>query len=500
LGGYADVATHEGFCANNDCAITKIYDQSGMGNHLEPAPKGGAKATPDNPAMANDLPVTLNGHKAYGLLIKPGMGYRTGCTGCNIKTGNGMPLGDAPQSVYMVTSQKDLVDGCCFDYGNAETTSNDEGNGAAESVTFGAGVVWGTGFGGKPGPWVMADLENGLYAGWENQQDKDISTNKPLKFDFVTAVLVGDTVDKNNGKGRFALYGADATGNDATFGKLTCMYDGVRPEKTGYAPMQKQGSLVLGTAGDNGSGGGGRFYEGAVIAGPALSGATLAALHDAIVAAGYGAETAITPPDASAPVTGPAQSWTGYIENHQFASGSDRIKLVFTPDASGQVTGAVTFGTGIAPLPATDPNVGYPPGFKYSSSLPVEGPAFTIRNGSLQSNRLRFSINVVDIWAGWCALQPAPTDGSGTCMPAATSQFAINGDDCTLTLTSGESMPFNCEKFELCSMMVVCECSPAGCVARTNDLTTFDVFLADGTGSGSVAGTLGDHNVHFIKD
>jgi hypothetical protein len=285
--GYADVEKHDAFCGSETCTIRKIYDQSGQKNDLEPAPKGGAKATPDNPAKASALPVMINGHKAYGVLIKAGMGYRTGCNGCTIKKTNGMPLNDEPQTVYMVTSQKDLIDGCCFDYGNAETTSNDDGNGAVEAVYFGGGVVWGTGYGGKPGPWVMADLENGTYAGWENRQDKSISTNKPLKFDYVTAVLVGDTADKNNGKGRFALYGADAQGLDASLGKLTCMYDGIRPEKTGYVPMQKQGSLILGTGGDNSSGGGGRFYEGATIAGPALSNAALSRLHDAIVAAKY---------------------------------------------------------------------------------------------------------------------------------------------------------------------------------------------------------------------
>ena len=104
------------------------------------------------------------------------------------RPGTGLAKGDEPESMYMVTSQKDLVNGCCFDYGNAETTSNDDGNGTMEALYFGAGVVWGTGYGGKPGPWVMADLENGLYAGWENGQDKNISTNTPLKFDFVNGL------------------------------------------------------------------------------------------------------------------------------------------------------------------------------------------------------------------------------------------------------------------------------------------------------------------------
>ncbi len=290
--GYADAATQDTFCSGGTCTITKIYDQSGAENDLEPAPGGGTVVTPRNPANAAALPVTSNGHSAYGILIKGGIGYRTGCSGCNIKTGKGMATGDQPQSIYMVTSQKNLVDGCCFDYGNAETDSNDDGNGTEETVYFGAGVVWGTGYGGKPGPWVMADLENGIYAGWDSTktsgQDQLISTNKPLKFDFVTAILLGDTQDKNSGKGRFALYGADATGADATYGKLATMYDGIRPQKTGYVPMQKQGSLILGTSGDNSDADGGQFYEGAVATGPVASKAALDALQAAIVAAKYG--------------------------------------------------------------------------------------------------------------------------------------------------------------------------------------------------------------------
>jgi hypothetical protein len=285
--GYADGAAHDQFCGDDSCYITKIYDQSGNGNDLEPSPLGGAKDSADIPAKAMDLPVKLNGHKAYGVQIKPGMGYRTGCTGCTIKEGKGMARGDEPQSMYMITSQNDLVDSCCFDYGNAETSSNDDGNGTMEAVYFGAGVVWGTGYGGKPGPWVMGDLENGVFAGWEKGQDKLISTNKPLRFDFVTAIVVGDTSEKNCNKGRYMLYGADATGADGTYGKLMTMWDGIRPGRPGYAPMKKQGALILGTGGDNSSGAGGRFYEGATATGPAITKKWANLLHAAVVAAKY---------------------------------------------------------------------------------------------------------------------------------------------------------------------------------------------------------------------
>ncbi len=281
-GGYADAAAQDVFCAGEPCAITTVYDQSGRDNHLEPSPPGGAKATPGDPANAGDLPVWINGHAVYGMLLRPGMGYRAGCDGCTVAAGNGTAVGDEPESIYMITSQHDLINGCCFDYGNAETTTYNDGNGAAEAVYFGMGVIWGTGSG--EGPWVMADLENGLYPGWGT-----VSTNTSLPHDFVTGVLVGDTADKNAGKGRFALYGGDATS-----GPLTTLWDGIRPEKDGYVPMQKQGSVVLSISGDNSDGDGGRFYEGVMVTGAATVG-TVDALEAAIVAARYGAMDIVDP-------------------------------------------------------------------------------------------------------------------------------------------------------------------------------------------------------------
>jgi hypothetical protein len=271
--GYADVASQNAFCASLVCTIAVIYDQSGHGNDLIPSPPGGANPEPGKPAFATSIPVTIQGHSAFGLLIRPGMGYRK-------LVGNGTAVGDEPQTIYMVTSQRDLVNGCCFNYGNAETTARDDGNGATEAVNFSGGAIWGTGVG--SGPWVMADLENGLFPGWENGQDRNISTNTSLTHDFITAVLVGDTSNQNGGKGRFALYGGDASA-----GSVQTMYDGTRPTLPGYVPMQKQGSVILGIAGDNSLGGGGRFYEG-VIANGAATKATVDTLQAAIVGAGYG--------------------------------------------------------------------------------------------------------------------------------------------------------------------------------------------------------------------
>jgi non-reducing end alpha-L-arabinofuranosidase len=279
--GYADAAAHDKFC-DGGCTIKVIYDQSGRGNHLAVAPPGSAKPTPSNAAPASKLPVKINGRSVYGILFRPNQGYRAACNECQYPETfpSGMPVGDEPQTQYMISSQHDLINGCCFDYGNAETTANNDGNGTMEAVYLGMGVIWGSGSG--SGPWVMADLENGLYPGWENGSFRNISTSLPMTFDFVTGIVVGDTADKNGGKGRFAVYGGDATVT-----ATTQMYDGIRPEKPGYVPMQKQGSVILAIGGDNSDGDGGRFYEGAV----ALKAATkevVDALQAALAQAGYG--------------------------------------------------------------------------------------------------------------------------------------------------------------------------------------------------------------------
>jgi hypothetical protein len=283
-GGYADSASQDAFCAGGTCTISTIYDQTPNKNDLKPAPGGGAKASADDPANATDVKTTINGHAVYGVSIKVGMGYRAGCTGCGVEVPIGTAINDDPETEYMVTSLTGLVDGCCFDYGNAETDSHDDGNGTMEAVYFGGGVVWGTGFPGghNNGPWVMADLENGLYAGWENNQDQNISANIPLRIPFVTAILVGDVASQNGGMGRFALYGGNATS-----GILKTMYDGIRPAKPGYVPMHKQGSIILGIGGDNSASDGGQWFEGVMASGAATV-ATLNSLQANIVAAGYG--------------------------------------------------------------------------------------------------------------------------------------------------------------------------------------------------------------------
>jgi hypothetical protein len=261
-GGYANAAAQDSFCAGTTCVITIIYDQSGNGNNLTPAPAGGYVKTPDVPADATAAPITVDGHEAYGVYISPGTGYRDDAT-------KGIATGDNPESEYDVIDGTHYSNGCCFDYGNAETNNDDDGNGTMEAIYFGDASYWDTGAG--SGPWIMADLENGLFSGSNvnSQNTGDPVTN----YRFTTAMIEG-------GSNQWAILGGNAQS-----GGLSTDYSGPRP--SGYNPMQKQGAILLGIGGDNSDGGAGTFYEGVMTAGYA-SAATEAAVQANIVAAGYG--------------------------------------------------------------------------------------------------------------------------------------------------------------------------------------------------------------------
>ena len=79
-GGYADAAAQDRFCAGTYCWISIIYDQSPRHNDLTQAPRGGFNGPAlggfNNLPIADLAPITIMGHKVYGVFIEPGMGLR----------------------------------------------------------------------------------------------------------------------------------------------------------------------------------------------------------------------------------------------------------------------------------------------------------------------------------------------------------------------------------------------------------------------------------------
>ncbi len=268
-GGAANASAQDSFCAGTSCVITVVYDQSGRGNDLW---YQGSSVVPGStqsrPATATSESLTVSGNKAYSLYINPGNSYwRDGHLA-------GVPTGTAPEGMYMVTSGTHVNGGCCFDYGNSETTRKADAAGAMDAINFST-QCWFGGCSGT-GPWVQADLEWGLFPGGSQSWNPN---QRAFPHKFVTATL------KNNGTTRFAIKGSNAQS-----GGLYTLYDGALPP--GYNPMKKQGAIILGSGGDCCKPGGGAnlsagtFYEGAMVAGYP-SDATENAVQADVIAAGY---------------------------------------------------------------------------------------------------------------------------------------------------------------------------------------------------------------------
>ncbi|HYQ58837.1 MAG TPA: arabinofuranosidase catalytic domain-containing protein [Draconibacterium sp.] len=279
-GGYADAAAQDEFCANTYCMISILYDQSGTENHLIQAPRGGT----GNPTMmggfnslpiADMAPVTLMGHKVYGIFIESGMGLRQ-------NDAKGTAVDDQAEGQYWVIDGHHYNDGCCFDYGNAEIDSRDDGDGTMETTYYGNSRGWYYGQG--DGPWIMTDQENNLV-GCVNPDpnDKYCEDIPSTTWRFVTA-----TADGKPHRWR-------SMGGDAQTGNLQIMYDGGRiinekfPNNTSsYDPMRKQGAILLGNGGDNSNASQGTFYEAAMTApGTYPSEETNQKIQANIVDAGY---------------------------------------------------------------------------------------------------------------------------------------------------------------------------------------------------------------------
>jgi hypothetical protein len=271
-GGYADAAAQDAFCANTYCWIAKIYDQSPKHNDLTQAPRGGFSGPAlggfNNLPLTDMAPITIMGHKAYGVFIEPGMGLRQ-------DDAKGTAVDDQAEGQYWVINGQHFNSGCCFDYGNAETDSRDDDNGTMETAYFGDAPWWYHGT--MPGPWIMTDQENNLV-GCVNADGTNFCKTLPdIKWRFVTAIAKGEP------------HHWTSMGGDAQRGALQVMFDGGRVNAT-YDPMRKQGAILLGNGGDNSNGSQGTFYEGAMTAaGTFPTDSTDQLVQANVVAAGYAA-------------------------------------------------------------------------------------------------------------------------------------------------------------------------------------------------------------------
>ena len=369
-GGYANAAAQDAFCANTYCWIATIYDQSPKHNNLVQAPRGGfsgpAMGGFNNLPVADMAPITIMGHKAYGVFIAPGMGLRQN----DVK---GTAVDDQAEGQYWVVNGHHYNSGCCFDYGNAETDSRDDDNGTMETTYYGNATGWYRG--NAAGPWVMTDQENNLV-GCVNPDGSKLCANLPnIAWRFVTGIAKGEPH-------HWTSMGGDAQRGDA----LSVMFDGPRIDVT-YDPMRKQGAILLGNGGDNSNGSQGTFYEGAMTAaGTFPTNGTDQLVQSNVVAAKYDvqrlslapAPATATPPGLQTFSPGSSQDTTVTFTN---TTGAPAVGVQLSISAPRQWTSFVSGNTKTSATIA-DPVA---PGASVSATFKVtSGPAAF--NGDLVGN------------------------------------------------------------------------------------------------------------------
>lgn len=206
-----------------------------------------------------------------------------------------------------------------------------------------------------------------------------------------------------------------------------------------------------------------------------------------------------------------AGAWIGAAEDplansdepYKFPSGSTRILLEITED--GEASSYLTFGDGMPPAPATDPDVGYPEvdpnftmlgranfddsvlppteAFRYEAGRLYPRREFTAtglpesemqafhESGRVLDGRLDLTYFPTHVFSSWCELQTVDT-----C--TYTEQFGWDDGrtDCTF---GADFIPIDCQKASLCGSRV-CECPEAGsCTASSVDVSLLTLRLSE---------------------
>ncbi len=220
------------------------------------------------------------------------------------------------------------------------------------------------------------------------------------------------------------------------------------------------------------------------------------------------------PGGAGSPLLG---TWTGYIENYRFESGSDVLKLTITGADTSKICGALTFGDS-TPLPPPNPDVAYPPGIdmqKWQPPLPFERFPHTLFNGSVSGKRVRFENRGFEPVRSWCDLQQGyqtyAWDNRYRCVDVPNGSWDTElRSDAGLALicfandpSTGQKRYIDCGKIHECLSWTVCACNSTGCTAETTSPLNFDAQFDAGEAHGSIAlptpaGTQ-VFNVHFSK-
>jgi hypothetical protein len=255
-GGFVDLTALSTFCSGTTCTVSILYDQAGNGNDMSQA-AAGSQPTIGFWASSSGA--------SYPMIVSKGYQWLR-----NRTSTKKIPTGSNPQTEYFVVHGAYAgaaagTNGCCYDYGNMENNIGDDGPGTMTAMYFGTATDWTRGAGN--GPWVMLDMENGVFAGGGaiailNAGSASVNASDPSLAYPGLNIVTG--LAKTDGKANFEIkYG------NASTGALSIAWNGSLPTNknpTSYIPLQQQGGISLGEGGDGSAMGTGAFSEGVIIA------------------------------------------------------------------------------------------------------------------------------------------------------------------------------------------------------------------------------------------
>jgi hypothetical protein len=244
---------------------------------------------PNNCKIGRNFTASAISNATTVTLKSPYQGTSSTNTGIRNETTKGLAIDDQAEAMYAVVDAKIYSQWCCFGYGNAEMTGIDEGHATMETLYFGSSTQFGC-HGAGNGPWFLADLEDGMYAGDSGSESTIIPGNTSITgMSYATGMLKGlsakDCPSGMTSTGCFALKAGNAGSGklEWKWNATTKNYGGRPP---GYTPQKKQGAIILATGGDASNNGAGIWFEGAITLG-APPDATDDAVQANINAAGY---------------------------------------------------------------------------------------------------------------------------------------------------------------------------------------------------------------------
>jgi hypothetical protein len=206
---------------------------------------------------------------------------------------------------------------------------------------------------------------------------------------------------------------------------------------------------------------------------------------------GTGGSPGITTCNDSFPYLG---TWEGNILDFYFEP-TEALKLVLYADASGRITGDLTWGEGPPPPAPESADIPYPPGYweQQNNIMPTSaapepwpGFAYTIVRGAGCDTTLRFAVSTAELWQDWCALQTpvyTPDYGWGCTLRGGGSS---DGKTCTIQPPTGAWATYPMWKCQACGAFGfsgVCACDQNGCFADMTATHTFN--LTDSVSGGT---------------